>query len=78
MMAIICEKMDMFVAKAKKGTSRFIKEEHGDFGVSQIAMIVVSVVIIGMIFLTVQDRLPALFDSFWTAIQDWFSSMNIM
>lgn len=71
-------KKDALVAKAKMRISEFAKDEQGDFGVSQIAMIIVAIVIIGMIFLTVQERLPDLFNGFWESITDWFASMDII
>jgi hypothetical protein len=64
------------VAKRHAGISRFMKDERGDFGVSQIAMIVVGVVIIGIIFLSVKERLPDLFNSFWGSIEGWLEGMT--
>jgi len=71
-------KIDLAVVKAKAALRRFMEEEQGDFGVSQIAMIVVSVVIIGTIFMTVRANLPDLFDTFWSSITGWFDDMQIM
>jgi hypothetical protein len=65
-------KKDAFVAKAKMRITDFVKDEQGDFGVSQIAMIIVGVVIIGLIFSFVQGNLDALLGNAWGAIEDWF------
>lgn len=73
MIKTICTKMDIAIMQAKTGFGRFVKEEHGDFGISQIAMIVAAVVIIGLIVGFVTDNLGEFLEGLWDTITEWFN-----
>ena len=46
-------------------TCLLAKDERGDFGIGQIALIVAGVVIVGVVIALVTDRLPTWIDQVW-------------
>jgi len=62
------------MAWAKRCARSFAKDEHGDFGIGQIAAIVAGVVIIGVVITVVTGFLPEWIDDLWTWITELFDS----
>jgi len=66
----------LLFAQAKSWMSNFAKEERGDFGIGQIAMIVAAIIIIGVIISIVTGLMPDWIEYLWGQITALFESFG--
>lgn len=67
------KKVEGAFAKTKRWLKTFSKEERGDLGIGQIAGIVATIVIIGVVVAVITGLLPQWIDDLWTWITDLFN-----
>lgn len=68
MFARIWAEKDLAMMWVKSGLSRFVKEERGDFGIGQLAMIVGTIVIVGVIISVVSGAMEEWVGDLWSWI----------
>ena len=69
-------KLQTKMASARLWANRLLHEEQGDFGVGQIALMVASVVVIGVIVMVITGLMPEWIESVWGRIEGWFDQIG--